>query len=169
MYDGTYSTHLSEKFQQLRPLVMRAALKVEDIIGKAPTSDFLPAPQTIIDFVLLLSSLSCSGMGFLLSVRTGWITADDLDLTNRSPQCLLGTIVQVSLLLWRWLGIGFLPLDAGIGTFLEPLLTQSRGMRVGPNGRIGDVRVGRQGHASGGHGERGQGRSGGIRGSGRGR
>lgn len=167
LQDGTYGTHLNEKFQQLRPLVGRAALKVEDIVGKAPTSHFLPASQSIINLFLVLSNLGSGGMGLLLLVRTRWITANDLNLAYRSSQCLLGTIVQMSLLLWGWLGIRFLPLNAGIGTFLKPVLAQSRGVGVVPNRGIGDVRIGRQGHASGGHGERGQIRGGGIGGSGR--
>lgn len=74
------------------------------------------------------------------------------------------------LLLWRRLGsIWLLPLDAGIGALLVPLLAESRGEGGVADGRIRNIGIGRQGHASARHGERCRDCHGGIGGGGRGR
>lgn len=49
-------------FEQLRPLVVGTALKVEDIVGKAASGHVPPPAQAIVS-LLLLSRLGNDGMG----------------------------------------------------------------------------------------------------------
>lgn len=157
-------------FQQPWSLFLRTALEVKDICGKVAGGCFLPATHAIVQ-VLLLGICGLGGyvVGMpLLFMSPRGITTDDFDLANRSSQCFFGTIVQMSLLFWGRLYVGFLSLDTRIGPLRLPLLVQSRGEGGVADGRVGNIGVRSQGHASSGHVERGRGGGGGI-GGGRGR
>lgn len=105
-------------------MFVRTTLEIEDIGRKVASRDFLPTTHAG-GFILLLRDLSGNRLrGLLILVLTRDITADDLDLAYRRPQCLLSAIIQDPLLVGRRLAIGLLSLYAGIWPFELPLFTE---------------------------------------------
>lgn len=153
---------MGQLLHDLGPLVIGDALEVEDEAGEVATLSLLP----LVDASPLFVPLGLGGPllgNFLILVCPGRVPADDLNLSDGGSCRLLGAVVEHLLLGRRWLSIRLLPLHAGISSLLLSLLAQGGSKGRVPDGRVGDIRVGRQRGPPG----RG-GHDGGIGGDGRG-
>lgn len=153
---------MGQLLHDLGPLVIGDALEVEDEAGEVATLSLLP----LVDASPLFVPLGLGGPllgSLLILVCPGRVPADDLNLSDGGSCRLLGAVVEHLLLGRRWLSIWLLPLHAGISSLLLSLLAQGGSKGRVPDGRVGDIRVGRQRGPSGGGGH-----DGGIGGDGRG-
>lgn len=153
---------MGQLLHDLGPLFVGDALEVKDEAGEVAALSLLP----LVDASPLLLPL---GLGaplvgsLLILVWPGRVPADDLNLSDGGSCRLFGAVVEHLLLGRRWLSIGLLPLHTGICSLLLSLLVQGGSKGRVPDGRVGDIRIGRQRGSSGGGGH-----DGGIGGDGRG-